>query len=320
MPTVIEIDPIHRALAILTLGDPVRHGPLTMVPLLGPEAEDPGWLTLAEAREAVTVTEVSEAGAVPFLKVANGTDRPVLLLDGEELAGAKQNRVLNTTVLVAARSTVVIPVSCVEHGRWAYRSHRFMAADTSLFASLRAKKAARVSAAVRESGQHLSDQGEVWQDLAGRARTYQVKSPTGAMHAVYERYAADVAAARSALAARPGQVGALVFLGQWAGLDLLASPGLFVTAWPRLCAGYAADAIGSPESGTLVESPETVLARLTATPIEHAPAVGLGHEFRLVGSDLLGTALIINDRLARLAAFPTGGANVAVQRECPPHC
>ena len=175
-----------------------------------------------------------------------GADRPVLLLDGEELVGAKQNRVLNTTVLVAARSTVVIRLSCVEQGQWAYRSRHFAAADTSLFAPLRAKKAARVSAAVRERGQHLSDQGEVWEDLAEPARTYGVESPTEAMHAVYERYAADVAAARSALEARPGQVGALVFLGgRWAGLDLLASPGLFATAWPRLCAGYAADAIGS---------------------------------------------------------------------------
>lgn len=57
MPTVIEVDPIHRALAMLALGDPVRHGPPTMVPLLGPEAEEPGWLTLTEAGEAVTVTE-----------------------------------------------------------------------------------------------------------------------------------------------------------------------------------------------------------------------------------------------------------------------
>jgi hypothetical protein len=256
MPTVIEVDPIRRTLAGLAIGAPLRHGALTVVPLLGPEAEELGWLTLAEAGEAVSITEISEAGSVPFLKVANGADRPVLLIDGEELIGAKQNRILNTAVLVAAQSTVVIPVSCVERGRWAYRSNRSAAADTSLFASLRAKKAARVSAAVRESGQHLSDQGEVWQDLARRARTYKVESPTDAMHAVYERYAADVAAARSALAVRPGQVGALVFLGdQWAGLDLLASPGLFATAWPRLCSGYAADAIGSDEAGAPAEEP-----------------------------------------------------------------
>lgn len=310
MPTVIEVDPIHRALAMLTLGDPVCHGPLTMVPLLGPEAEEPGWLTLAEAGEAVTVTEVNEAGSVPFLKVANGTDRPILLLDGEELVGAKQNRVLNTTVLVAARATVVIPVSCVEQGRWTYRGPRFAAADTSLFASLRAKKAARVSAAVRESGQHLSDQGEVWQDLTGRARTYKVESPTGAMHAVYERYAEEVAAARSALAARPGQV------GRWSssatsGRGSTSSPPLDSSRRPGPASAPAMRRTrsGAPRSARWRRGPEAVLARLVATTIEPAPAVGQGQEFRLVGREVLGAALVMDDRLAHLAAFPADGAN-----------
>ena len=34
--------------------------------------------------------------------------------NGEELVGAKQDRILNTTILVASHSTIVIPVSCVE--------------------------------------------------------------------------------------------------------------------------------------------------------------------------------------------------------------
>jgi hypothetical protein len=66
---------------------------------------------------APRVTEVSEAGSVPFLQVTNGAARPLLLLDGEELLGAKQNRILNTTVPVAAHTEVTIPVSCVVSGQ-----------------------------------------------------------------------------------------------------------------------------------------------------------------------------------------------------------
>ncbi len=55
---------------------------------------------------------------MPELRFVNHCERPVLLLDGEELVGAKQNRILNLTVLVPAHQTIVIPVSCVEAGRW----------------------------------------------------------------------------------------------------------------------------------------------------------------------------------------------------------
>jgi hypothetical protein len=64
-----------------------------------------------------TVTVVSEGETVPELKVINKGGRAVLLLDGEELSGAKQSRVLNATNLMAAQTEVIIPVSCTEHGR-----------------------------------------------------------------------------------------------------------------------------------------------------------------------------------------------------------
>ncbi len=48
-----------------------------------------------------------------------------LIPEGEILMGAKQNRVINVTVLVAAGVKFVLPVSCVEAGRWRYKSRHF---------------------------------------------------------------------------------------------------------------------------------------------------------------------------------------------------
>jgi hypothetical protein len=118
MPTLNEVPEVARLLGTILTAEPVVHGALAVIPLLAPSLDDPDWLTLGEAGARARVTEVSEAGSVPFLQVANGADRPRLLLDGEELVGAKQNRILNTTVLVAAHTEVTIPVSCVEQGRW----------------------------------------------------------------------------------------------------------------------------------------------------------------------------------------------------------
>ena len=50
---------------------------------------------------------------------------PVLLVDGEELIGAKQNRVLNLSILIPAKQRCVIPICCVEAGRWRAASREF---------------------------------------------------------------------------------------------------------------------------------------------------------------------------------------------------
>lgn len=62
---------------------------------------------------------------MPLLTVVNHADSPVLLLDGEELVGALQDRVLNSTVLLPAHAWLMIPVNCVEEGRWGSRSPAF---------------------------------------------------------------------------------------------------------------------------------------------------------------------------------------------------
>ena len=113
MPTLNEVPEVAQLLATILTGEPVTHGAHAVIPLLAPNLDDPDWLTLKEAGDRARVTEVSEAGSVPLLKMANGADRPLLLLDGEELIGAMQNRILNTTVLVRAHTEVTIPMTCL---------------------------------------------------------------------------------------------------------------------------------------------------------------------------------------------------------------
>jgi hypothetical protein len=110
---------ISVALPTLLVGDPVRYQSLSVFPLFS-DANGGVEYRLAEealADESVVVEEVSESGSVPDLLVENKGDIRVLFLEGEELIGAKQNRILNTPVLVAAHGKTKIPVSCVEQGR-----------------------------------------------------------------------------------------------------------------------------------------------------------------------------------------------------------
>ncbi len=307
MKTLADNPVVHEFFEKLTVGSPTTFGGLAVMPLLNLAAADPDWLTLDEAvsGKTLTVTEVSEGGSVPTLRVVNRGDRAVLLLDSEELVGAKQNRILNTSVLVAAGQTVDIPVSCVEQGRWAYRSRQFAAGKRSLYASVRRKKAARVHESLRSEGAALSDQGQIWADLAAAEQAFGAASPTGAMADIFETRARDLEGYDRALTTDPGQVGAIVYGGgEWWGLELLAGPRLFRKAWSRLLPGYAMDAL---LAGAAAEPRETPAARLEAilrAPVEIFPAVGLGQDDRFRTEDLVGSALVVESRLAHLMAFP----------------
>jgi len=91
-------------------GEPITHRGITVVPLF--PRRDPGadYTTLETAiTRGFRVDETGEDGLVPELVVTNPLADQVLLYDGEELIGAKQNRILNLTVLVAATSVTPIP-------------------------------------------------------------------------------------------------------------------------------------------------------------------------------------------------------------------
>ena len=156
---------IHDLLRTIEIGSPTTFENLTMYPLLGTSEQKLEYITLDQALAAKTasVTEVSESGSVPDLIFRNEGEIPVLLLDGEELIGAKQNRVLNLSILAPANKTITIPVSCVEAGRWSRRSPEFQSSGHSMYARGRAAKSGQISESMR-SGHRRSNQGEVWRD------------------------------------------------------------------------------------------------------------------------------------------------------------
>jgi hypothetical protein len=78
---------IRRELDVLSIGAPQHFRHLSVFPLVHPAPRAPFYLTLDEglAQGTVQVTEVSKGGHVPELRFINRGDRPVLLIDGEEL-------------------------------------------------------------------------------------------------------------------------------------------------------------------------------------------------------------------------------------------
>jgi len=216
---------VKECLEGLQFGGLQTHKNMAVVPLKTGGPPGPEYVTLQEglAEGHLSVVEVSEGGSVPELKVVNRAEMWVLLLDGEELAGAKQNRVLNTSILLGGVSETVIPVSCTEHGRWSYASREFADSDVVMSPSLRMRKSRSVSESLASERGYRSDQQEVWAQVAHMSRSAGVHSATGAMRDAYRARGVDLEGYLAAFGAEEGQQGLLVMIGGKAvGFDLLS--------------------------------------------------------------------------------------------------
>jgi hypothetical protein len=307
----VIIDTISR----IKIGTPATFRNLTLIPLTDGKGMAADYLTLDEAlaRKTAHVTEVSEGGSVPELKFINEAGQPVFLLDGEELVGAKQNRVLNLSILVPAGKTLIIPVSCVERGRWRHRSREFSSTARAHYAEGRARKMSQVSFSMKSRGQRHSDQGAVWSDLDDKFGRLAASSPTSAMSDIYEQYTAKLEDYVKSFAPAEGQVGMMFAIdGKIVGFDLFDCAETLRKLFPKLTRSYALDALDASlakETETKAPSADdaaeflNVVARAT---LETFPAIGEGEDLRLSARDLTGAALAKKERVVHLSAFRLG--------------
>lgn len=276
----------------VSVGQPLRYNALAVFPLFGDGGSAVDYLLADEAigSGAVVVEETSEGGSVPELLVENRGDVRLLLLEGEELIGAKQNRVLNTSVLIAARSKVKIPVSCVEQGRWRYRSRHFVPSGSHSSSKLRMYLKGSVSRAVREDREHRSDQGAVWREVARQQAAHGASSPSGAMADTYLAREKQIDEFRENLVCPEGAVGMAVALaGKLVAIDVFDKPATCRKVWNRLLSGYVIDALETPPEARLIDVEEVTAMLQAADALQWAaaPAVGEGEEQRASHGDAL---------------------------------
>ena len=155
----------------------------------------------------------------------------MLLYDGEELVGAKQNRILNVSVLVDADAKLPIPVSCVEQGRWSRQSDTFSSANHISHSHLRRRKAAMLAAQPLALGLAQSD---VWDEVRGKQERMGVSSATAANRDTFEAHANRLRALENAFELTPGQCGAVLALGGDLCLDAVSRPDAFALLWRKL--------------------------------------------------------------------------------------
>lgn len=280
--------------ARIRTGLPVPIGPVTLVPLYseggGPEAD---LLEESIARGHTTVTEVGEQGRVNLLSVHHQGPQVLLLLDGEEVVGAKQNRVFNASFLVPPGATVEIPVSCVEHGRWRYKSAAFGSSERTLTSRARSSKLARTSDSVTRVGRYDSNQQAVWSDVERYLDRTEIRSATSAFSDAAER---RVAVIESQIPEpTPGQTGVAVVQGdKLISMDILGSPELFRRSWKKIARGILAEVYDkSPPASDAVSTVRTAISQLGSIPVARNAPPGCGET--LHGKASLAVGAIVRD-------------------------
>jgi hypothetical protein len=284
------------------LGEPVEHRGIVVTPLFPRRDPVADYVTLDEALpRGLRITETSASGSVPELFVENPTDSAVLLYDGEELVGAKQNRILNVSVLVGAGAKLPIPVSCVEQGRWSRLSERFSAAPHISHSHLRRLKAETLAAQPLALG---LAQGQVWDEVHEKQVRMGVRSETGANRDTFEAHAGRLEELESAFVLIPGQCGAVLGIGNDLCLDAVSRPDAFALLWPKLRAGYLLDALERLDSrATSVERISGFVGSVAEAHATRGPSAGLGQDVRLRGPGVVGSGLELDGETIQLSAF-----------------
>jgi hypothetical protein len=290
----------------LRVGPPQIAGTLTLFPIFRVGA-GLDYITLAEAQErkSVEITERGLLGTVSRLVVKNAGVLPVLLIDGDVLLGLKQDRVLNTTILVPAKSKLEIPVSCVEAGRWHPRSARARRSDFSVSPGIRAAKLKAMILSTRASGKFDSDQGAIWNEVEKYVGTLGVASETHAYSDIERQRRPQIEERLAQLKPADGQSGVLAAVGgKPISFDLFDKPSTLSRFWQGLIGSYITESLATAasEAPVDVEAATAWIRGLGAGKASVHPAVGMGEAALItgVGHDL--SALVVEGVPIHIAA------------------
>lgn len=306
----------------IKIGAKQVHRNMTLMTLIAGKESTVDFITLDYAleREYLVISEISNSGSVPELKVVNTSDHKILLLDGEEIVGAKQNRALNTTILLAPKSENIIPVSCVEHGRWRYSGKNFKSESRSMSACLRREKAESVTHNLRRGLRFVSDQGRVWEGIERKYMNLDVNhSPTMAMSDLYESVSQSASDYLKVFSCVCGQIGMIVLIdSEIAGLEIINRFDEFKRNHRKLVNSYVMDALETAREGLRANGRSVrakagkFLESLKEASFDERPSVALGRDFRLESSRLHGSGLKYEEQLLQVSVFPSSNQNISL--------
>jgi len=292
-----------KELSKAKIGAPSKHGNLLIFPVTL------GGVGRPDVRIADETLEVSEldSASVPQLQVHNPGKTPVLIPAGRVLQGGRQTRTVNVSILVPAGATMVIPVSCVEAGRWS-GGRSFRASNVNLSRRARIAKERGVKHNIdraRETNGDLraskqSNQGAVWDAIDFELHLRRISSDTSSFDEVYERRRNSETERihGEVVNSRPieGQTGIAVAIGgKVLGVETFATTEDLTANWHAIISAITLDLdddeLAAAEGEATVADIEAFLARVAGADAVEAEGNGIGTEFHVATPEFVAHGL-----------------------------
>lgn len=292
---------------VIEVQSPIYYEGLTVFPLVMKQKQGMNYTILEDAIKEgeVEITEVDESGSVPTLMLKNKGNRKVMVIDGEEVVGAKQNRIINLSMLIPEKSNIQIPVSCVEHGRWTLKTESF--SDGAMAnANTRAYKSKRVQDNIVSGNGYAADQSEVWDNVAELNSKIAAEAPTGALHDGYKTRELDLDKYMASINLPENANGYIAFAGvEPLGADIFDKPYTLQRKWKKLLQSVAIEVIGlneKPVQATMDDARQFLREATASVGSSYSPP-GTGVGFHIQSDTVVGNILTYDGIILHVSFF-----------------
>lgn len=282
----------------ILLENPQTYENITIIPITSKNTPKLDMLTLKKGFELGLVeVKECEVSTVNTLIVKNNAVTPLILIDGEEVIGGDQNRLVNKTTVVGAKSSMKLSVSCTEKGRWAYKNE-FKNSD--YIANYRTRKAKEIA-----SRSHSHYQDVIWSSISTLENENAYASPTGAMEESYEQLKIDHNRIIKEFEIIAGQIGVMIMVnGEIKGFELFLNPGIYETFHAKILKSYIIDSKIENKTFTInTDSAKETIAKVFDSTFEEAKSNGLEKSYEFENEEGIGTLYTYENEIIHMSYF-----------------
>ncbi|HXX53168.1 MAG TPA: DUF6569 family protein [Thermodesulfovibrionales bacterium] len=266
-------------------------------------------------RKTLNVSEV-EGGHVPELKFTNSGDCPVFVPEGTIITGLRQSRSVRVSFLISQQEELIIPVHCIEQGRWTAISKFGQRSPFHLHSKLRAANLRHSHNALK--GRKDLDSGEsqqdTWENIRGfktsKEKTLKrdINSPDGFLGDVYREDKANIEPYLASLPCPDGAIGFVSLVERHVvSLEVFGDERLLRKNYQALLSGIAIEATDEESLVDIRNRGKQAVADflrgILAAKKESYKSVWHGNDVRFEGGAFVGYGLVDDGRVLHLEAF-----------------